>query len=143
MSVAYDPAYGASARPTVVLDPSGRAKALVLRERLIGGARREIDRDLHALLFPDQDARTPIPRYSTSADSILRLIEVVLPRWVHGYTYMPGSADDQDFEVRGWVAGPGYITDEHTRDYHEGEAPAVAAALTMALLSCLSADVAS
>lgn len=122
----------------MVLDPAGRAKALVLRERLIAGAGREIDRDLHVLLFPNSNARTPIPRYTSSADSILRLLEAVLPRWVHGYTYMPASAEDRAFEVRGWVAGPGYITDEHTRDYSEGEAPSVAAALTMALLACLA-----
>lgn len=140
MTEPHDPANGAAQQPVAALceDAQGRAQALI--ERITAASCRTIDRDLHAILKPDADPKLPIPRYSTSADAILRAIAQVLPRWVHGHAFFPQPAEDQAVEVRAWVAGPGYITDEHANDCFEAEAATVPAALTAALLKCLAAN---
>ena len=135
----YDPAMGAKA-PSVTLDLEDQVVAGRLAYCLAHTPCRSVDRDLHALIKPAVDPKSPVPRYSSSMDAILRLIAEVLPRWVHGYTYMPGAEEDQAVEVRAWVAGPGYITDDHTEDYFEAEGPTPAAALTLALVKCLAAN---
>ena len=140
MTETYDPYMGAPAAPTLVFDVDGQAHLRALAVRLIAAPCRSIDRDLHALLWPksDEKVRAPVPRYTTSADAVLRLIGTLLPRWVHGHTYMPAVAEDRAIEVRAWVAGPGYISDDHMRDYFDAEAPTVAGALALALVKCLA-----
>lgn len=133
----YDPAMGAKA-PSVTLDLEDQVVAGRLAYCRAHTPCRAADRDLHALVKPDADPKSPVPRYSSSIDAIVRLISEVLPRWVHGYSYMPGAEEDQAVEVRAWVAGPGYITDDHTEDYFEVEGPTPAAALTLVLVKCLA-----
>ncbi|USN13958.1 hypothetical protein KABACHOK_01220 [Brevundimonas phage vB_BpoS-Kabachok] len=140
MTEAYDPASGAVQKPAILLDPDAKAHLQSLSERLVKGADRAIDRDLHALLYPQASDRTPVPRYTASVDSIVRLIEAILPQWVHGYCTMPGAGDDGATEVRAWVAGPGYITDDHTDDYFHVDASGSASGLTLALMACLACD---
>lgn len=136
----HDPYMGAAERPAVSLDLEDQAVAARLAYCLSQPACRSVDRDLHALVKPDADPKTPVPRYTSSTDAILRLIAEVLPRWVHGHTFFPQVDEDRALQVRGWVAGPGYISDEYMGDCFEADAETVPAALVLALLKCLAAN---
>ncbi|UTC29243.1 hypothetical protein BAMBUS_01610 [Brevundimonas phage vB_BpoS-Bambus] len=140
MTETYDPAMGAGQHPSILLGHDAKAHLRALAGQLDKGPDRTIDRDLHALLYPLAGDRTPVPRYTASVDAAMRLIEAILPRWVHGYAYMPGADADRATEVRAWVAGPGYITDDHTDDYFQVDAAGAAVGLVLALMACLACD---
>lgn len=104
----------------------------------LDGPVRALDRTL--AVFFGQDDFLNAPSLTGSLDAVLQRIEIVFPRWTHGYQWFPQAVVDQKVEARGWIGGPGYISDDYEGDYFDGEAATPALAMLKALLNAIIND---